>query len=70
MGFKIESEERKTEDRYSLYPKLDSLIEILTNIINKPDKEKIIRSKFVRENFSWENVVKKLKKEFENKLSK
>ena len=34
MGFKIESEERKIEDRYSLYPKLDSLIEILTNIIN------------------------------------
>ena len=70
MGFKIDSEEKKIEDRYSLYPKLDSLIEILTNIINKPDEKKIIRSKFVHENFSWENVVKKLKKEFENKLSK
>ena len=70
MGFKIESEERKVEDRYSLYPKLDSLIEILSNIINKPDEKKNIRSKFVRENFSWKNVVKKLKKEFENKLGK
>ncbi len=70
MGFKIESEEKKINDRYSLSPKLDSLIEILSNIINKPDEKKNVRSKFVRENFSWENVVKKLKKEFENKLSK
>jgi len=70
MGFKIESEERKVSNRYCVYPKIDSLIEILTDIINKPDEKKLIRSKFVRENYSWENVVKKLKKEFENKLSK
>ena len=36
----------------------------------KTDDKKEIRSKLVRKNFSWENVVKKLKKEFENKLSK
>ena len=36
----------------------------------KSDNKKEIRSKLVRENFSWEKVVKKLKKEFEKKLSK
>ncbi len=70
MGFKIESEERKADNRYFLYPKIDSLIEILGNTINKPDDKKLLRSKFVRENFSWEKVVKKLKIEFEKKLSK
>ena len=70
MGFKIESEERKAGNRYFLYPKIDSLIEILSNTINKPDDKKLTRSKFVRKNFSWEKVVKKLKKEFEKKLSK
>ena len=43
---------------------------ILNSIINKSDNKKETRSKLVRENFSWENVVKKLKKEFEKKLSK
>ena len=70
MGLKIESEEKKINNRYFLNPKIDSLIEILSGTINKPDEKKLIRSKFVRENFSWEKVVKKLKKEFENKLSK
>ena len=28
MGFKIESEERKANNKYFLYPKIDSLIEI------------------------------------------
>ncbi len=70
MGFKIESKEKKVNNDYLLSPKLDSLIEILTDIINKSDEKKLTRSKFVRENYSWENVVKKLKKEFENKLSK
>ena len=70
MGLKIESEEKKINNRYFLNPKIDSLIEILSSTINKPDEKKLIRSKFVRENFSWEKVVKKLKKEFENKLSK
>ena len=32
--------------------------------------KKDIRSKLVHKNFSWENIAKKLKKEFENKLSK
>ena len=49
---------------------VDSLTDILNSIINKIDNKKEIRSKFVHENFSWENVVKKLKKEFEKKLSK
>ena len=40
------------------------------SIINKSDSKKEIRSKLVHKNFSWENVVKKLKKEFEKKLSK
>ena len=53
-----------------LSPKIDSLIDILDSIINKSDDKKETRSKLVRENFSWENVVKKLKKEFEKKLSK
>ena len=70
MGFKIESKEKKVNNDYLLSPKLDSLIEELTDIINKSDEKKLTRSKFVRENYSWENVVKKLKKEFENKLSK
>ena len=70
MGLKIESEEKKINNRYFLNPKIDSLVEILSSTINKPDEKKLIRSKFVRENFSWEKVVKKLKKEFENKLSK
>ena len=70
MGLKIESEEKKINNRYFLNPKIDSLIEILSSTINKPDEKKLIRSKFVHENFSWEKVVKKLKKEFENKLSK
>ena len=70
MGFKIESKEEKLNDNIYLKPKTNSLIEILDSIINKTDNKKIQRSNFVHKNFSWENVVKKLKKEFENKLSK
>ena len=70
MGFKIESKEEKLNDSIYLRPKTNSLIEILDSIINKTDNKKIQRSNFVHKNFSWENVVKKLKKEFENKLSK
>ena len=69
MGFKIESKEKNLNNNILLSPKIDSLIDILNSIINKTDNFKI-RSKLVRENFSWENVVKKLKKEFEKKLSK
>ena len=70
MGFKIESKEKILNNNVLLSPKIDSLIEILNSIINKSDNKKGTRSKLVRENFSWENVVKKLKKEFEKKLSK
>ena len=70
MGFKIESKEKNLNNNILLSPKIDSLIDILNSIINKSDDKKEIRSKLVRENFSWENVVKKLKKEFEKKLSK
>ena len=43
---------------------------IMAAITYKTDNKKDKRSKLVHKNFSWENVVKKLKKEFENKLSK
>ena len=70
MGYKIESKEKNINNNIFLSPKIDSLINILNSIINKNDDKKETRSKLVRENFSWENVVKKLKKEFEKKLSK
>ena len=70
MGFQIESKEHNVNNNIYLSPNINSLIEILNSVINKNDEEKEIRSKLVRKNFSWENVVKKLKKEFENKLSK
>ena len=70
MGFRIESKEEKLNDSIYLRPKTNSLIEILDSIINKTDNKKNQRCKLVHENFSWENTVKKLKKEFENKLSK
>ena len=70
MGYQIDSFEKKVDNATLLNPKMDSLIEILTNAVNKPDKQKLERSCFVRKNFSWENVTNKLKKQFENKLSK
>ena len=70
MGFKIESKEKSLNESIYLSPKTNSLIEILDSIINKIDDRKDVRSKLVHKNFSWENIVKKLKKEFENKLSK
>ena len=70
MGFKIESKEKNLNNNILVSPKIDSLIDILNSIINKSDDKKEIRSKLVHKNFSWENVVKKLKKEFEKKLSK
>ncbi len=70
MGFKIESKEKSLNESIYLSPKTNSLIEILGSIINKIDDKKDVRSKLVHKNFSWENIVKKLKKEFENKLSK
>ena len=70
MGFKIESKEKSLNESIYLNPKTNSLIEILDSIINKIDDKKDVRSKLVHKNFSWENIVKKLKKEFENKLSK
>ena len=71
LGYQIESTEKKIKTNFSiLEPKLDSLVHILENkIINKPDKFKNNRSEYVKKNFSWEKTVKKLKKEFENKLN-
>ena len=70
MGFKIESEEKNLNNNIYLAPKINSLIEILYSVVNQTDSKKRARSKLVHEKFSWENVVKKLKKEFEKKLSK
>ena len=70
IGYQIESYERKKDDNTMLNPKLDSLIEILENIINKHDESKLLRSKYVHDNFSWGEIAIKLKKEFEKKLSK
>ena len=70
IGYQIESYERKKDNNTMLNPKLDSLIEILEKIINKHDESKLIRSKYVHDNFSWEKIAIKLKKEFEKKLSK
>ena len=70
MGCQIESNERKVNDDTLMNPKLDSLLEILNQMIKKNDNLKLIRSKYVHENFSWEVVTKKLKKEFEKKLTK
>ena len=70
MGYQIESEEKTINNDTLLNPKLDSLVEILSKIINKPDDSKLVRSKFVHENFSWANITKKLKKEFEKKLTR
>ena len=68
--FGLICKEKNLNNNILVSPKIDSLIDILNSIINKSDDKKEIRSKLVRENFSWENVVKKLKKEFEKKLSK
>ena len=70
MGYQIESDEKVINNDSMLNPKLDSLVEILNRIINKTDESKLARSKYVHENFSWSNVTKKLKKEFEKKLTK
>ena len=70
MGFKIESKEKSLNDNIYLSPKTNSLIEILNSTINKIDDKKDVRNKLIHKNFSWENIVKKLKKEFENKLSR
>ena len=70
MGYQIESEEKTINNDTLLNPKLDSLVEILSKLINKSDDSKLVRSKFVHENFSWANLTIKLKKEFESKLTR
>ena len=70
MGYQIESYEKKKDNNTLLNPKLDSLIELLDKIINKQDESKLKRSKYVHNNFSWDKIAIKLKKEFEKKLSK
>ena len=69
LGYQIESNEKKINNSYLLEPKIDSLINILESIINKNDNFKNYRSEYIHKNFSWEKVVFKLKKEFENKLN-
>ena len=70
LGYQIESTEKKINNSYLLEPKLDSLVHILENkIINKLDNSKIIRSKYVHENFSWSSAVKQLRNEFLKKLN-
>ena len=70
MGYQIDSEEIKRKDNSSiLHPKIDSLIDIIKKkIINKKDNLEFERSNYVHKNFSWENVVNKLKVEFQKKL--
>ena len=71
LGFQIESNEKKIKNSFLLEPKLASLLEILENkIINKKDELKQKRRDFVHNNFSWQKIVKHLKKEFEEKLNK
>ena len=70
LGYQIESDEIKREDNsYILSPKIDSLINIIEEkIINRKDNLEIDRSNYVHNNFSWKQVVYKLKTEFQNKL--
>ena len=70
LGYQIESNEIKREDNsYILSPKIDSLINIIEEkIINKKDNLEKDRSNYVHNNFSWKQVVCKLKTEFQNKL--
>ena len=70
MGYQIESNEIKREDNsYVLRPSIDSLINIIDEkIINQKDNLKMDRSNYVHDNFSWKQVVDKLKIEFKKKL--
>ena len=69
LGYQIDSNEKKVNNSYLLEPKIDSLVQILEEkILNKTDKLKDQRTKFVHQNYSWTNVVSKLKQEFINKL--
>ncbi len=71
LGYQIESSERKVNEAYLLEPKLSNLVQILEEkIINKKDNFRTERSNYVIQNFSWEIVVKKLFKKFEEKLKK
>ena len=70
LGYQIESTEKKVDNSFVLEPKLESLLNILEKkIINKPNKLENKRYDYIKENFSWVKAVKKLKKEFENKLN-
>lgn len=69
LGYQIESNEKKVNNTHFLEPKIDSLIQILQEkILNKTDKLKNDRAKFVHQNYSWTKVVSKLKEEFNGKL--
>ena len=65
------SSEKKVNEAYLLEPKLSNLVQILEEkIINKKDHFRTERSNYVIQNFSWEIVVQKLFKKFEEKLKK
>ena len=71
LGYQIDSKEIKFNNSYLLEPKIDSLIHILQEkVVNKTDVMKNERSEYIHNNFSWEIVGKKLKKEFEKRLNK
>ena len=71
LGHQIESSEKKVNEAYLLEPKLSNLVQILEEkIINKKDHFRTERSNYVIQNFSWEIVVQKLFKKFEEKLKK
>ena len=61
LGLQIDSEIKKTEKIFSLKPKIDSLIQCISMIIENPfdycGEEGI---KFVSKNFSWEKVTNDL----------
>ena len=70
LGYQIESQEIKRKDNsYLLRPSIDSLINIIDKkIINTEDNLEMDRSNYVHDNFSWKEVVDKLKIEFKKKL--
>ena len=70
LGYQIESQEIKRKDNsYILRPSIDSLINIIDEkIINTEDNLEMDRSNYVHDNFSWKEVVDKLKIEFKKKL--
>ena len=67
LGLQIDSELIQNNNLTSLKPNIESLVECISSIMNNPklyDKNK--GSDFVKKNFTWNNVTKKLYKIFTN----